>query len=172
MDLLKPFQDKQTGKWGCCNSDEHIIIPFIYDEIEYITYKENSFLKVRKENKVGVFNIDGQLITECINDSLELMGDKLIKIEREKKFGIIDKYGKELHPCVYSKIKMIYIKKKIKHNQEKVFKNSKFVSTALEQVINKLNEDSTEYYYKSIPFDLIADISHRNFHKIYFNVDL
>ena len=58
MDLLKPLQDKQTGKWGCCNNDDDIIIPCIYDR-QFVFDEKTNFAIVKKNGKKGIINTHG-----------------------------------------------------------------------------------------------------------------
>lgn len=87
-----------------------------YDKVEvlYNNDKDNnlwyeSVLKVQKDGKYGLINLDGKQILECTKDEIEVLpgtqGVLITTVENKK--GLVDNLGKEIIENKYSEIKSL-----------------------------------------------------------------
>ena len=90
---------------------------FSSDNIENSMLLYNNCIPVKKEDKWGIFNIEGKLISNFNWDSLGYVAERnsknnILLIEevegiivcKDGKYGLIDSSGKLLIPCIYDKI--------------------------------------------------------------------
>ena len=63
MDIKDYTIQERYGKYGCIDNKGNIIIPFIYD---YIDYFFDGVAAVEKDGKVGYINRQGEIISPCI----------------------------------------------------------------------------------------------------------
>ena len=85
-----------------------------YEQIEAISNKDNndnlwyesSVLKVKKEEKYGVINLNGKELVSCQYEEIEpIDGIKnILKVTKDGKMGIIDVEGKEILSAQYTEI--------------------------------------------------------------------
>ena len=90
----------KNGFWGILDSKYKTIIPHKYDKID----KLNKFFKVEKNNKIGVFTLDGKLILPTYYDALTIEYDIGFKVKKDGKFGLITPSGKVIAPVIYNEM--------------------------------------------------------------------
>lgn len=69
---------KKDFKWGAYNWDFDMIIPTIYDRIDYADYykvSRNKKVRVTDGQHVGLIDFDGKIIKECIYDQIIIHDD-------------------------------------------------------------------------------------------------
>ncbi len=85
-----------------------------YEQIEAISNKDNNYniwyeenvLKVKKDGKYGIINLEGKELTPCQYDELTAIeGIKnALKVKKDQKMGVVDKEGKTILPTQYQEI--------------------------------------------------------------------
>lgn len=78
-------------------------LPAIWDEIKINSY----YAAVKQDNKWGVINFEGELVTELIYDSIELKSEygrhQFFKVKYQDRYGFLNEKGEELIPPKYYK---------------------------------------------------------------------
>ncbi len=90
-----------SGSWGLIDSNENILIPFIFSEI--VVFK-NKFLKVKYHKKYGLYN---DKFLELFPPKFDIIEDfelNLAKINQNGRWGLINEDGKEVLLPQYDKI--------------------------------------------------------------------
>lgn len=79
-----------------------------YDTNNNIKYNSN-VLKVQKDNKYGLINLDGKEILPCEYDEISALigNENSIKIIKDGKVGIVDNNGKKVVDAKYQRYKKI-----------------------------------------------------------------
>ena len=92
---------RMVKKYGYINLSGKEIIPCIYDEIEAY----NDFLYAKKDNKIKLYNLTGNVITKNDYNTISYTYYKgLLKVTNDSLIGYIDSTGKEVIPCFYHQI--------------------------------------------------------------------
>lgn len=96
---------------GLRNMKEEIILPCIYDEINF----QNKYIEAVIDNKKGMFDYKGNKIVPCKFQTLIYDG-KYIITRKNNKFGLYSLDGKELIECIYDEIGFERKNIKVKQN--------------------------------------------------------
>ncbi len=101
-------------KKGIINSNNEVIVPFIYDLIFTIDIDANKFI-ARMNGKDGIIDINGEVIVPFIYDRLDETDTDSNKFiaEMNGKNGIIDINGEVIVPFIYDEIYQSYISENI-----------------------------------------------------------
>ena len=80
----------------------------VVDKNGQVSYISNA-LKVQKDGKYGLIDLDGNELQLCQYDSISTLEGKqdVIKVQKDGKYGLIDVKGKELIPIQYADIKTL-----------------------------------------------------------------
>ena len=79
---------------GIMDSNYNIVSMPIYTRIDDAN---KYFIKVSKENNIGVINMQGKEIIELGKyDKIEFWGERLLKISKDEDFGVVNMQGKEI----------------------------------------------------------------------------
>ena len=93
-------------KQGVLGVDGIYVVEPIYDRIWEIgmlgEYENNGYLGCELNDKCGVINPDGELITEIIYDSIPGHGCGFMRVEKKGKYGYINGEGEQVIECMYS----------------------------------------------------------------------
>ncbi len=98
---------KRNGKYGILDENGKIIQPFVYDELECISYNGGSFLLKRK-NKFSYANNEGKIISSREYDFGENFWSRRARVALKGKFGFIDSTGTEIVPLIYDHAEAFY----------------------------------------------------------------
>ena len=101
---LIPTKNKQ-GKFGFCDKNKNIIIPYIYDAIGDCS---EGLTLVKQNGKWGCLDITGNQVIPCIYEYAHKFRDGLALVKRAGKYGYVDTAGKEVVPCVYDDVDLIF----------------------------------------------------------------
>ncbi|PID82703.1 MAG: hypothetical protein CSB15_01920, partial [Clostridiales bacterium] len=78
--------------------DAKIVVPFGY---EFKRFLDKDLIVVKKDEKFGLFDIKGNMISDCIYDDLEYYrNNKMINVKKDNLWGYINKKGKVIIPIV------------------------------------------------------------------------
>lgn len=112
--VIKEFTDlgvvrvSKDGKWGLLNSAGEMIVPYIYDKIEW--YRDGVAV-VKQNKKYGAIDTSGNLVVPVqffIQDIIGRFNGNRLGIRKRTsngiKAGYIDKDGNEIIPCIYDKV--------------------------------------------------------------------
>lgn len=90
-------------KWGFINGEGKIVIPPLYDDVEYFT--QNGLCEVKNNHKSGFINAKGEVVIPIIYGSVrsEQMDD-LVIAEKDKKWAFFDRKGKQLSGFIFDDI--------------------------------------------------------------------
>jgi nicotinamide riboside transporter PnuC len=96
---LYEAQLRKTGKWGFIDrTKKQEIVPCIYDK----TDRTYNILKVKLDDKWGMFNKSGKEIIPCRYDFIgDELKDSFLYIMNNGKHGLIRFDGREVVPCIY-----------------------------------------------------------------------
>jgi hypothetical protein len=98
---------KVNGKWGFKNESNEIVIDCIYDQaFDFIDERAI----VKKDNKLGVINLDGELCSSFDYDQIHRFSEGLAAvlrytIDRKAQWGFINYEGKEVIQLKYDGVK-------------------------------------------------------------------
>ncbi len=99
---LQRFQKDMTawaqldGKWGMIDKSGKVIVPFKYNEKDYLWDSDNLY-KCRVDNKFCFFDeINKKELTEVKYDSIGKFKDGFVVVRKDNKFGYVDMLAKEL----------------------------------------------------------------------------
>jgi hypothetical protein len=87
------------GFWGMLNSRFQVVVPFEYDRIDGL----NSYFRVEKNNKIGLFTKTGEMILPAFYDGLTV-DDYGLKVQKDGKFGLLNNEGEVLIPMIYDEL--------------------------------------------------------------------
>lgn len=80
----------KNGKYGMMSYVGEVLIPVIYDKLDYI---DNSLIECKKNDKYGVITIKNEEILPCVNDSLIIDYTFLFKVDNKKDKLIVKNNG-------------------------------------------------------------------------------
>ncbi|MFK7945944.1 MAG: WG repeat-containing protein [Saprospiraceae bacterium] len=89
----------KQGFWGIIDESYQTVVPFKYDKITTL----NSYFRIEKNDKIGLYSIDGQLILPAFYDALTIDGNGF-KIQKDGKSGLLDFDGNVLIPVIYDEL--------------------------------------------------------------------
>ncbi len=85
-----------------------------YDQVEAISnqdknnnlWYEEGVIKVKKDGKYGVINLDGKELIPCNYEEITVIPEiaNTIKVKKDNKYGIFDSEGKEILPAQYVEV--------------------------------------------------------------------
>ena len=90
-------------KAALINRTNNVIIPYIYDymSIVSVTPSGQSCLTVMKDNKWGLCSLQGDILANCIYDTMDPFRDGLARVTRGGQSGLIDTRGNLIIACNY-----------------------------------------------------------------------
>lgn len=93
----------KNGKWGFINENGKLVIPSIYDNVDYFRFSGLS--SVSKNGKSGFINKLGEEIIPIIYEgAYQEMRDQNVLVEKNIKWAIFDNAGKQLTDFKYSSL--------------------------------------------------------------------
>lgn len=103
-------------KWGIIDGSNSVVVPFVYDEINYI---EDGYCVAKQNNFFGIINKSGDEIIPCMYDKKSFLvswikhgrfdKDNNTLVSRSGLLGFINDKGSEVYPCKYEKLKFVEI---------------------------------------------------------------
>lgn len=103
---------KKDGFYGLINKIGETIIPFMYENVNYIERGniDSSYIIVTKEKKRGVVNLKNEIIIPIDYDSISLEGiDSLyFRVKQNNKYGLFNHEGKLELPIIYDSIHQLF----------------------------------------------------------------
>jgi TolB-like protein len=96
-----------NGKWGVVNSQNKIVIPFVYNDSDCIKPFRNGFAAVMINQKWGFVDTLGQYLIAPKYERVEDFLDKYAKVKDKEKWGAVNDIGEEVIPCLYKKLEYI-----------------------------------------------------------------
>ncbi len=101
------FIIKQGNKYGFCDFDNGVIVPALYEEVKTYDRTSNIFVKDFSNDKWGMYNVDGDLITKPQFEELfPITNHELFCIAKQDGLkGVIRKDGIVLAKCEYNEIR-------------------------------------------------------------------
>ncbi len=98
------FIERKENKFGITDSLKNVIIPFMYDFIEF----KNQRLIIRKDNLNGLFSLDNkELLPIEFKFILPRKNGRFILWTKESMFGLSDINGKIIIPIKYKRVSSI-----------------------------------------------------------------
>lgn len=94
--FLIPY--RKGDKWGFCLPDRTIVIPCIYECVEFF---KKGLAKVKLHNKYGFIDKTGEEIIPYKYDNVYCFREGLSAVELDEKWGYFDMTGKEIISCKY-----------------------------------------------------------------------
>lgn len=101
-------------KWGILDGSDDILVPFVYDEMDYV--QDNLFV-VKRDGYYGVIDVKGDSVIPCnYDEKAYLIGwvkygrfdtDKNTEVKRNGMLGFINSKGIEVYPCKYETVKYV-----------------------------------------------------------------
>ncbi|UOP04994.1 WG repeat-containing protein [Conchiformibius kuhniae] len=91
---------RKNGYWGFINGHGDVLIPFIYDDVQYYSDDENRIM-VKYQGKYGMIDRENNIIIPFEYDSLFNFQEGLAVAFRGEKAGFIDANNQVVIPFVY-----------------------------------------------------------------------
>jgi hypothetical protein len=95
---LSSFKSTSNGKFGYKDNDGKIIIPAIYD---YVDYFSEGLANVKQNGKMGFIDKTGDIVIPLQYDGAASFSEGLAVVRLSGKMGFIDKTGKIIIPLQY-----------------------------------------------------------------------
>ncbi|WP_185113831.1 WG repeat-containing protein [Chryseobacterium sp. Leaf405] len=93
----------KNGKWGFIDNSGKLIIPLVYDNVDYFRY--SGLAAVKKDGKSGFINKLGAEIIPIIYDgAYQEMKDSNVLVEKNKKWAVFNNKGKQLSEFKYDNL--------------------------------------------------------------------
>jgi hypothetical protein len=105
--IAEIFYDHINKKCGIVNKRGEIILPVIYDYIDYCIedfdpyYVKNGLIRAVKDNKYGIFDKTGKTIVPFIYDYIGEFHEEIANISQDGKWGYIDSNGNIAIDLIY-----------------------------------------------------------------------
>lgn len=97
---------KKGNLWGVIDTTGNLLIPFAYEQISFP--KDEAIIHIKQNKQWGFINFSGQQICAPIyNYDFNFNGNCAIVSRGYRKYGVINKQGKEVVKCNYSKVTII-----------------------------------------------------------------
>ncbi len=108
--LIKVKKDRHFGVFDIMDMVEKI--PCEYDSVsalgERVFYgitDDSEFVRIKKDNKWGLCNSKGEIIHQCLFDSMsDIFYDTAIIVEKNGKYGLLSKTGEYIADCRFNRI--------------------------------------------------------------------
>ncbi len=106
----EPIPVKQKGLWGFADpASGQIKIPFQFQNVGGFNDMDGSDLcQVKKNNKWGIINSKGELITPFIYEDALCYAHGLCAVKKDGKWGFINRYGGVVSPCLFDWVTIHY----------------------------------------------------------------
>lgn len=108
------FKD-DSSKYGVVNLEGKRVLEALYDKIEI---KKEGTIIVTLNNKLGVFDRNGNVILDIVYDYIYQVEDSLI-VSKEGKSGLVSLEGKEVIPINYEEVQIAH---SIREDERQIFK--------------------------------------------------
>lgn len=95
---LKLYKVSNAGKSGIIDSNNNIVIPIIFDQLNGFNSKG---LTPAKKDKWGLINSKGKFIVEPTYDDMFYYQDNILRVKKNGKTGFLNAKGKLIIPCIY-----------------------------------------------------------------------
>ncbi len=94
---------RKNKKWGFIDEKGKLIIPFVYDKVEYFTI--NGLCPVVKNGKAGFINKSGKEIIPVIyDDARSEQLDDIVIVKKNKKWAFFNNQGKQLSDFIFDNV--------------------------------------------------------------------
>jgi uncharacterized protein YceK len=90
---------KKDGKWGIINTENEVIVDFIYDRIYYKF--NNGLYPITSDEKFGFIDEKGTVVTNCIYQTIREDVNEFIRVQKDDKWGNINSKGEQVVDCIY-----------------------------------------------------------------------
>lgn len=91
------------NKWGFINEEGKVVIPLLYEEVDYFT--QNGLCEVKKNHKSGFINTKGEIVVPIVyNNVRSEQMDNLVIAEKDKKWAFFDRKGKQLSAFIFDDV--------------------------------------------------------------------
>ena len=87
--------NKTVNQFGLIDPQGKLILPILYDDIHCLEY-DNNILIIQQNNKYGIINIFGEVISSIVYESIKEIGNSKLSIETQSGKFIADLHGKQL----------------------------------------------------------------------------
>lgn len=99
---------KKDGKWGFIDNQANIVIPILYDNVDY--FRSSGLCAVTKNGKSGFINKLGKEIIPIVYDDVnQEVRDQNVIVKKNNKWAVFDNSGKQLSEFKYDSFKTSHI---------------------------------------------------------------
>ncbi|MEN0047106.1 MAG: WG repeat-containing protein [Bacteroidota bacterium] len=96
---------RQDGKWGVVNRKEKVIVPFQYDEVNFLENTDNQMIKVHTQAyRYGLIDTLGQIAVDAIHQDVGTFSEGRLAVQQNGKWGFADLDGNIVIPCHYQQV--------------------------------------------------------------------
>ncbi|NDU96993.1 WG repeat-containing protein [Spirosoma terrae] len=92
---------RKSGKWGCINQHNIVLLPFVYNVVSY--FDADSISIAGRDGRMGHIRADGRIVTPLAYESVHPFSEKLSLVEQDGRFGYVNQAGQLIIPAVYDK---------------------------------------------------------------------
>lgn len=97
---------KSNGKYGCLNDRYEIIMPFLYDSLDF-SMSNNGIGVFKQKGKSGLINLKGEIVLKPELDAIKPIGKGLFAYKENGNWGCLDSQGNIIVMPKYSKINKV-----------------------------------------------------------------
>ncbi|MEM9847235.1 MAG: WG repeat-containing protein [Bacteroidota bacterium] len=96
---------KQNGKWGMVNQKDKIIVPFQFDEIDFLEHSNNKILKVHRQSyRYGLMDTLGHIAVDALYEDIGIFSENRLAVKQEGRWGFTNTNGKLIIPCRFQQV--------------------------------------------------------------------
>lgn len=93
---------RKNKKWGLVNATGQEVLPFIYDELNFIPNSDKKLHYISQNNeKSGFIDSDAKLVVPIIYDRVRAFSDGMLAVKKGSYWGFSNEEGIETIPCKY-----------------------------------------------------------------------
>ncbi|MEM9886438.1 MAG: WG repeat-containing protein [Bacteroidota bacterium] len=96
---------KQDGRWGVVNYKNKTIIPFQFDEIDFLEHSNDKILKVHRQSyRYGLMDTLGYIAVNALYEDIGTFKENRLAVKQQGLWGFTNTKGKLTIPCQFQQV--------------------------------------------------------------------
>jgi hypothetical protein len=96
---------EKNQKWGAVSSTGRQLIPFEFDEIEFLEQSDKKVIRVyKREERYGMIDTTGQIRIAATYDDIGSLSEGKLAVKRNNVWGFVNRNGQEVVPCRFQRV--------------------------------------------------------------------
>ena len=90
---------RKSGKWGCINQNNTVLIPFQYDNVSY--FDSDSISLANLNGRMGHIRANGSIVTPLLYESVWPFFEGLALVQQDGRYGYVNRTGQLIIPNTF-----------------------------------------------------------------------